>query len=168
MTQTINFHLNGQAQQVQADPNMPLLWLLRDTLGLKGTKPGCLQGVCGACTVHLDGQPVRACLTPVGGLHQRHVTTIEGLGSPVMARLQSAWTTHQALQCGYCQPGQAMTAAALLQQAAPAPSASDIASAMAGHLCRCGTYPRVLAAVTDALATMTTEVGTTPRSGSHP
>lgn len=164
MTQTIQFHLNGQAQQVQADPRMPLLWLLRDTLGLKGTKPGCLQGVCGACTVHLDGQPVRACLTPAGALDQRHVTTIEGLDSAVMARLQAAWSQHQALQCGYCQPGQAMTAAALLQQAAPAPLASGIAQAMAGHLCRCGTYPRVLAAVTDALAMPA--AAQAPRSGS--
>lgn len=151
MASSIRFQLNGQAQSLQADPELPLLWLLREQLGLTGTKPGCLQGVCGACTVHLDGAPVRACQTPVSALDGRHVTTIEGLAPALMQRLQGAWAAHQALQCGYCQPGQAMTAAALLSAPQPV-AAEDVASALAGHLCRCGSYPRVRAAVTQALA----------------
>ncbi len=148
--ETIQFQLNGKSTELRADPAMPLLWGLRDHLGLKGCKPGCLQGVCGACTVHVDGVPSRACQTPVESVKGRKVTTIEGLAEPLRQRLLTAWIEHQALQCGYCQPGQAMTAAALLM-AQPAPDAAAVAGAMAGHLCRCGAGPRVLKAVQTAL-----------------
>jgi isoquinoline 1-oxidoreductase alpha subunit len=151
MTATIDFHLNGRPARVQVDDQMPLLWALRDHLRLPGTKPGCLQGVCGACTVQLDGAPARACQLPMAAVRGRSVTTIEGLATDVRERLQAGWTEHQALQCGYCQPGQCMTAAALLAQPA-APDAAAIQAAMAGHLCRCGTGPRVVRAVQSALA----------------
>jgi isoquinoline 1-oxidoreductase alpha subunit len=151
MTTTIDFHLNGRPARVQVDEQMPLLWALRDHLRLTGTKPGCLQGVCGACTVHLDGAPARACQLPMAAVRGRSVTTIEGLATDVRERLQAGWTEHQALQCGYCQPGQCMTAAALLAQAA-APDTAAIQAAMAGHLCRCGTGPRVVRAVHAAMA----------------
>jgi isoquinoline 1-oxidoreductase alpha subunit len=151
MTATIDFHLNGRPARVQVDDQMPLLWALRDHLRLPGTKPGCLQGVCGACTVHLDGAPARACQLPMAAVRGRSVTTIEGLATDVRERLQAGWTEHQALQCGYCQPGQCMTAAALLAQPT-APDAAAIQAAMAGHLCRCGTGPRVVRAVQSALA----------------
>ncbi len=148
--ETIKFQLNGRAAELRADPAMPLLWGLREHLGLKGCKPGCLQGVCGACTVHLDGLPTRACQTPLQSVKDRKVTTIEGLPEPLRQRLLAAWTEHQALQCGYCQPGQAMTAAALLL-ARPVPDTAAVQSAMAGHLCRCGAGLRVLQAVQTAL-----------------
>ncbi|NRF70186.1 (2Fe-2S)-binding protein [Aquincola sp. S2] len=151
MTTEIRFELNRRPVQLQADPQMPLLWALRDRLQLKGTKPGCLQGVCGACTVHLDGAPARACQLPLAAVAGRAVITIEGLAEPLRARLEAGWTKHQALQCGYCQPGQAMTCAALLSAPA-APSAEAIEAALAGHLCRCGTGPRVVKAVQSALA----------------
>jgi isoquinoline 1-oxidoreductase alpha subunit len=151
MTTTIDFHLNGRPARVQVDDQMPLLWALRDHLRLPGTKPGCLQGVCGACTVHLDGAPARACQLPMAAVRGRSVTTIEGLATDMRERLQAGWTAHQALQCGYCQPGQCMTAAALLAQPA-APDPAAIQAAMAGHLCRCGTGPRVVRAVQSALA----------------
>lgn len=151
MTSRIAFELNGRPVQIDADAQMPLLWALRDALNLRGTKPGCLQGVCGACTVHLDASAVRACQTPLEAVAGRRVTTIEGLAEPLRARLEAAWTAHQALQCGYCQPGQAMTAAALL--AAPTlPTPEAVQAALAGHLCRCGTGPRVARAVLDAAA----------------
>ena len=151
MTSTIDFHLNGRPARVQVDDQMPLLWALRDHLRLSGTKPGCLQGVCGACTVHLDGAPARACQLPMAAVRGRSVTTIEGLAADVRERLQAGWTEHQALQCGYCQPGQCMTAAALLAQPT-APDAAAIGAALAGHLCRCGTGPRVVRAVLAAIA----------------
>jgi isoquinoline 1-oxidoreductase alpha subunit len=151
MTTPIDFHLNGRPARVQVDDQMPLLWALRDHLRLPGTKPGCLQGVCGACTVHLDGAPARACQLPMAAVRGRSVTTIEGLAADVRERLQAGWTEHQALQCGYCQPGQCMTAAALLAQPTE-PDASAIQDAMAGHLCRCGTGPRVVRAVLAAIA----------------
>ncbi|MBI5721335.1 MAG: 2Fe-2S iron-sulfur cluster binding domain-containing protein [Burkholderiales bacterium] len=148
---TTRFALNGRAVELQADATMPLLWALRDHLGLKGTKPGCLQGVCGACTVHVDGAPARACQLPLSAVAGRTVTTIEGLPAHTQARLQAGWAAHQALQCGWCQPGQAMTAASLLAQPV-APDAAGVAAAMAGHLCRCGTGHRVVRAVLAALA----------------
>ncbi|MBK6294771.1 MAG: (2Fe-2S)-binding protein [Rhodoferax sp.] len=151
MITSVNFELNGRRVQVQADAQMPLLWALRERLQLLGTKPGCLQGVCGACTVHLDGAPARACQLPLSAVAGRSVTTIEGLPEPMRQRLLTAWTEHQALQCGYCQPGQAMTAAALLGHA-KAPTPEAVATALAGHLCRCGSGPRVVSAVHSALA----------------
>lgn len=156
--QPVKMLVNGQAVQVDADPAMPLLWALRDHLGLKGTKPGCLQGVCGACTVHLDGAPVRACQIPMSAAAGRAVTTIEGLRPEVRQRLVQAWTAHQALQCGYCQPGQAMSAAALLAQRT-APDAAAVQATLAGHLCRCGTGPRVLQAVQQVLSAPTGTTG---------
>jgi aerobic-type carbon monoxide dehydrogenase small subunit (CoxS/CutS family) len=151
MADAIEFQLNGRPVQARVDGQMPLLWALRDHLQLPGTKPGCLQGVCGACTVHLDGAPARACQLPMAAVRGRTVTTIEGLPRTLRDRLQAGWTEHQALQCGYCQPGQCMTAAALLAQP-QAPDAAAIHAALAGHLCRCGSGPRVVRAVQSALA----------------
>jgi isoquinoline 1-oxidoreductase subunit alpha len=142
--------VNGTPHQVSADPAMPLLWVLRDELGLTGTKYGCGVGQCGACTVHLDGQPIRACLTRLGDVGNSAVTTIEGLGTPEeLAVIQQAWIDNQVAQCGYCQSGQIMSAAALLA-GTTTPSDADIDAAMAGNLCRCGTYPRIRAAIHDA------------------
>ncbi|MFA5581763.1 MAG: (2Fe-2S)-binding protein [Paracoccaceae bacterium] len=141
--------VNGQTHDVDLPPDMPLLWVLRDVLGLTGTKYGCGIGACGACTVLLDGAAMRACqiaLADVAG----DVTTIEGFGDPrQLAALQQAWIDHQVAQCGYCQPGQILQAAALLAQN-PAPSDADIDAAMAGNLCRCGTYSRIRAAIHSA------------------
>ena len=140
--------VNGKAEEVTADPDMPLLWVIRDLLGLTGTKYGCGEALCGACTVHLDGAPVRACVTPVRRAEGKAVTTIEGL-SPSGAGdhpLQKAWVELGVPQCGFCQAGQIMTAAALLAEN-PRPSDDDIAHSMAGNLCRCGTYVRIRAAI---------------------
>jgi isoquinoline 1-oxidoreductase subunit alpha len=134
--------VNGTERDVDADGDMPLLWALRDELGLTGTKYGCGIGACGACTVHLDGQPTRACLTPLSAAAGRAVTTIEGLGAGGLTALQQAWLDENVPQCGYCQAGQLMSAAALLARN-PDPSDADIDAAMAGNLCRCGTYPRI-------------------------
>ena len=143
--------INGQAHQVDLPGDVPLLWVLRDEVGLTGTKFGCGVAACGACTVHIDGEAVRSCqvaLSDVWG----DVTTIEGLGTPdAMATIQQAWVDHQVAQCGYCQSGQIMQAAALLTEN-PAPSDADIDDAMQGNLCRCGTYPRIRAAIHDAAA----------------
>ena len=141
---SIKFTLNGQARELDADPQMPLLWALRDLLGLKGAKYGCGVGACGACTVQLDGAAVRACVVPLAAVAGRQVATIEGLGGdhPV----QRAWLEQQVPQCGYCQPGQIMQAVAFLS-ATPAPSRAQIREAMSGNLCRCGTYPRIEVAV---------------------
>ena len=138
--------VNGQPHEVDAPADMPLLWVLRDLIGLTGTKFGCGMALCGACTVHLDGQPVRACITPVSAVAGRAVTTIEGLSKDGTHPVQRAWKEIDVVQCGYCQSGQVMTAAALLKQN-PAPSDADIDTAMAGNLCRCGTYQRIRAAV---------------------
>ena len=138
--------VNGMAREADVEPAMPLLWVLRDELDLTGTKYGCGMGVCGACTVPIDGVPARSCLMPVGQVKGR-VTTIEGLGNPeVLHAVQKAWVDHQVAQCGYCQSGQIMTAAALLV-AHPAPNDAEIDAAMSGNLCRCGTYPRIREAV---------------------
>jgi isoquinoline 1-oxidoreductase alpha subunit len=129
---------------------MPLLWVLRDVLGLTGTKFGCGIAQCGACTVHLDGAPVRSCLLPVGSVGQRAITTIEGVGTtPVGAKVQRAWLDLEVVQCGYCQSGQIMSATALLNST-PHPEDSDIDAAMAGNICRCGTYVRIRAAIKHA------------------
>lgn len=138
----IALNVNGAALRLDADPDTPLLWALRDHLELTGTKFACGVGACGACTVHLDDAPVRSCVMPVGGCEGKRVTTIEGLGQTgAMHAVQQAWLDHQVPQCGYCQTGMIMAAAALLK-ANPHPTESDIAGAMT-NLCRCGTYPRV-------------------------
>lgn len=141
--------INGQVHTVEAQPDMPLLWALRDMLGLRGTKFGCGKGLCGACTVHVDGQAVRACQYPVSVALGKEITTIEGLSSDGSHPVQQAWREHQVPQCGYCQSGQIMTAAALLAQN-PEPSDEEIDAGMAGNICRCGSYPRIRAAVRDA------------------
>lgn len=141
--------VNGKTHQVDVEPEMPLLWVLRDELNLPGTKYGCGMALCGACTVQVDGVPVRSCVTPVGAIRGA-VTTIEGLGTPATLHVvQAAWIDHQVAQCGYCQSGQIMSAAALLQQNR-APTDADIDAAMSGNLCRCGAYPRIRAAIHDA------------------
>jgi isoquinoline 1-oxidoreductase alpha subunit len=145
--------VNGTERDVDADGDMPLLWALRDELGLTGTKYGCGIGACGACTVHLDGQPTRACLTPLSAAAGRAVTTIEGLGAGGLTALQQAWLDENVPQCGYCQAGQLMSAAALLARN-PDPSDADIDAAMAGNLCRCGTYPRIRKAIRTAAGRM--------------
>jgi isoquinoline 1-oxidoreductase subunit alpha len=139
--------VNGQPQAVHAPDDMPLLWVLRDLLGLTGTKFGCGIAQCGACTVHVDGQPVRSCRLPLSAVGGRAVTTIEGVGkTEAGARVQKAWLDLEVVQCGYCQSGQIMSAAALLAKA-PAPDDTDIDAAMAGNICRCGTYVRIRAAI---------------------
>ena len=142
----IKLNLNGRDTAVDVDPDTPLLWVLRDTLGLTGTKFGCGMALCGACTVHLDGQPIRSCVTPVSAIGRRRVTTIEGLSSDRSHPLQRAWIELDVPQCGYCQSGQIMSAAALLAQT-PQPSDADIDAAMSGNICRCGTYQRIRAAI---------------------
>lgn len=142
--------INGQAQDLgDPDPDMPLLWALRDILGLVGTKYGCGVAQCGACTVWLDDNPVRSCQLTVGALAGRRITTIEGLGKDELHPVQRAWVEHDVAQCGYCQAGQIMSAAALLKRD-PSPSMAAIESAMAGNLCRCGTYTRIVAAIQSA------------------
>ena len=142
----IKLTVNGTAHELDADPEMPLLWVLRDLLGLTGTKYGCGEALCGACTVHLDGMPVRSCVTPLHRAKGRQVTTIEGLSADGDHPLQQAWCDTGVPQCGFCQAGQIMTAAALLA-ANPDPSDDEIAESMAGNLCRCGTYVRIRAAI---------------------
>lgn len=142
----ISFHLNAGLREVEVDPEMPVLWVLRDILNLTGTKFGCGMALCGACTVHLDGQPVRACVTPIAAVAGKHLTTIEGLAADRSHPLQQAWIAEQVPQCGYCQSGQIMAAAALLANN-PQPTDADINAAMAGNLCRCGTYPRIRKAI---------------------
>jgi len=142
--------INNKTQDVVAEPDTPLLWVLRGELQLTGTKYGCGIAACGVCTVHLDGQPVRACQTLVGSIGNARITTIEGLSAdPVGRRLQDAWVALDVPQCGYCQPGQLMSAAALLHST-PRPDDDQIDAAMAGNLCRCATYPRIRAAIKQA------------------
>ncbi|MCC2603866.1 (2Fe-2S)-binding protein [Planctobacterium marinum] len=145
----ITFTLNGKPTKVEAEPEMPLLWVIRDLLNMTGTKYGCGLGVCGACTVHMDGQPIRACATPVSVIAGKSVTTIEGLSKDASHPVQQAWAEHNVPQCGYCQSGQMMSAAALLASNND-PSDSDIDNYMQGNLCRCGTYPRIKAAIKTA------------------
>jgi len=141
--------VNGSEYELDVQPDMPLLWALRDELGIKSPKFGCGIGMCGACAVHIDGQPVRSCAFPVSAV-SGEVTTIEGLGTPdAMHAVQEAWVEHQVAQCGYCQPGQIMSATALLSQK-PSPTDADIDQYMSGNLCRCGTYPRIRAAIKSA------------------
>ncbi|MDE2014765.1 MAG: (2Fe-2S)-binding protein [Alphaproteobacteria bacterium] len=138
--------VNGKIHSFDGDPNTPLLWWLRDEIGLTGTKFGCGEGLCGACTVHLDGTAVRSCQTPVSAAHRRQITTIEGLSRDGDHPVQKAWRELGVPQCGYCQPGQIMQAASLLKEN-PNPSEAEIVSAMAGNICRCGTYQRILAGI---------------------
>ena len=139
--------INGDQKSFDAPADMPLLWVLRDILGMTGTKFGCGIAECGACTVHIDGKPVRSCMLPVGAVRDRPVTTIEGIGaSPVGARVQKAWLDLEVIQCGYCQSGQIMSAAALLARRKD-PTDREIDAAMSGNLCRCGTYQRIRAGV---------------------
>lgn len=142
----ITLTVNGSIRQLDADPEMPLLWALRDLLDLTGTKYGCGIAVCGACTVHVDGVAVRSCVTPLAAVAGKTVTTIEGLDPEGRHPVQRAWIEKQVPQCGYCQPGQIMQAAALLREK-PKPTDADIDAAMAGNLCRCGTYERIRAAI---------------------
>jgi isoquinoline 1-oxidoreductase subunit alpha len=146
--------VNGVVHELDVDPDMPLLWVLRERLSLTGTKYGCGIAQCGACTVHLDGKPVRACVTPVSSAAGKSITTIEGLGSKAAPHpVQLAWTEIGVPQCGYCQSGQIMSAAALLA-GKPSPSDADIDAAMAGNLCRCGTYLRIREGIRKAAAQM--------------
>ena len=138
--------INGSIREVEASPDMPLLWALRDLLGLTGTKFGCGMAQCGACTVHIDGQPTRACVTPVSTVGTRKVTTIEGLSADGSHVVQRAWAEADVVQCGYCQSGQIMAAASLLERI-PEPTDKDIDSALSGNVCRCGTYCRVKEAI---------------------
>ena len=145
--------INGESRTVDAPADMPLLWVLRDLLGMTGTKFGCGIAQCGACTVHLDGKAVRSCLLPVGAIGNRAITTIEGVGStPTGAKVQKAWLDLEVIQCGYCQSGQIMSAAALLETT-PRPDDADIDAAMAGNICRCGTYVRIREAIKQAAQT---------------
>ena len=143
--------VNGEARSFDGDPDMPLLWYLRDDLGLTGTKFGCGAALCGACTIHVGGQAVRACITPISNADGQAVTTIEGLSPDGNHPVQVAWRDLNVAQCGYCQAGQIMQAAALLSDT-PKPSDSDIDSTMSGNICRCGTYPRIRAAIHQAAA----------------
>jgi isoquinoline 1-oxidoreductase subunit alpha len=147
----INLNLNGRNTAVDVDADMPLLWVLRDVLGLTGTKYGCGMALCGACTVHLEGEPVRSCVTPASAASGKRVTTIEGLSPDSSHPVQRAWIELDVPQCGYCQSGQIMAAAALLAQTAQ-PSDAEIDAAMAGNICRCGTYQRIRAAIHRAAA----------------
>ena len=141
------FMLNGRAVDVTAEPDTPLLWVIRDEIGLTGTKFGCGAALCGACTVHVDGQPVRACVTPLSALADKKVTTIEAIGATALGRkVQDAWVAEDVPQCGYCQSGQIMSAVALLA-ATPKPTDEDINTALNGNLCRCGTYNRIRKAI---------------------
>jgi len=142
----IPLKINGRVVTADASPDTPLLWVLRDTLDLKGTKYGCGQSQCGACTVHVDGAPARACLTPASAAAGKKVTTIEGLSPTSTHPLQAAWVAEQVPQCGYCQSGQIMSAAALLAKT-PKPTDAQIDAAMAGNICRCGTYQRIRRAI---------------------
>ena len=142
--------VNGKAHRVDVPPDMPVLWVLRDVIGLTGTKFGCGIATCGACTVHLDGQPIRSCVTPVSAVAGKSITTIEAIGdTPAGEKIQQAWLDLEVVQCGYCQSGQIMAASALLAKS-PHPSDADIDAAMSGNICRCGTYTRIRAAIKQA------------------
>jgi isoquinoline 1-oxidoreductase subunit alpha len=143
----ISLQINGKTHSVDAEPGTPLLWVIRDNLGMIGTKFGCGMALCGACTVHLDGQPIRSCSTPLSAAAGKKITTIEAIGAtPVGEKVQAAWRALDVPQCGYCQSGQIMSAVALLAQK-PKPTDAEIDGAMAGNICRCGTYPRIRAAI---------------------
>jgi isoquinoline 1-oxidoreductase alpha subunit len=145
-----SLRVNGQEHELDVPDDMPLLWALRDIVGLTGTKFGCGVALCGACTVHLDGRPIRSCITPVASVVGRAVTTIEAIGdTPSGKKIQEAWLGIEVVQCGYCQSGQIMSAAALIENN-PNPTDAEIDAAMSGNICRCGTYPRIRAAIKNA------------------
>jgi isoquinoline 1-oxidoreductase alpha subunit len=153
----ITLSVNGKPRKLDVPDEMPLLWTLRDVLGMTGTKFGCGMGLCGACTIHIDGQPTRSCITPVSVAVGKQITTIEVIGAtPAGKKVQAAWLELDVPQCGYCQSGQIMSASALLAANAK-PSDSDIDNAMAGNICRCGTYPRIRAAIKKAAGVADTE-----------
>jgi aerobic-type carbon monoxide dehydrogenase small subunit (CoxS/CutS family) len=154
----ITLKVNKQSRTIDVPGEMPLLWVLRDVLGLKGTKYGCGISACGACTVHVDGRAVRSCVTPVSSVENRNITTIEGLADTETHPVQMAWEETDVAQCGYCQPGQIMSAVALLSKT-PKPTDTDIDSAMSGNLCRCGTYPRIREAIHRAAEIQTAKGG---------
>jgi isoquinoline 1-oxidoreductase subunit alpha len=149
----LTLNINGKDTTTTAEPDMPLLWLLRGELQMTGTKFGCGMALCGACTVHVDGEPVRGCVTPIAAAVGKAVTTIEGLQGKEADAVRAAWLKVDVVQCGYCQGGQIMAAAALLKKN-PKPSDADIDTAMDGNLCRCGTYPRIRAAIQQAASTL--------------
>jgi isoquinoline 1-oxidoreductase alpha subunit len=150
----ITLNVNGKQLQADVDADTPILWVLRDTLGMTGTKFGCGMALCGACTVHLDGAPIRSCLTPVSAAEGRKITTIESMSATRAGKaVQAAWIKHDVPQCGYCQSGQIMSAVALLASK-PKPSDQDIDAAMSGNVCRCGTYNQIRAAIKDAAAAL--------------
>ena len=149
----VSLTVNGQRRDADVDPNTPLLWVLREDLGLTGTKYGCGIAQCGAGTVHVDGQPLRSCAAPIAAMAGRKVTTIEGLASPAAKAVQKAWVALDVVQCGYCQSGQIMSATALLEQKRK-PTDTDIDRAMAGNICRCATYQRIRAAIHDAASAL--------------
>lgn len=158
MAYTLN--INGKSRPVAVEPDMPLLWVLRDVLELKGSKFGCGVGLCGACTVHIDGKPTRSCITPGSAVVGKKITTIEGVGATAVgARVQAAWLDVDVIQCGYCQAGQIMAATALLT-AKPKPTDADIDDAMAGNACRCATYVRIRAAIKQAAGLPTADTRT--------
>jgi isoquinoline 1-oxidoreductase alpha subunit len=149
----IALNINGKSRNVDVDPSTPLLWVLRENLEMTGTKFGCGMALCGACTVHLDGQPIRSCSTPVSAAVGKRVTTIEAIGATATGKkVQAAWKQIDVPQCGYCQSGQIMAAVALLESK-PKPTDADIDAAMSGNICRCGTYPRIRAAIHQAAGT---------------
>lgn len=151
----MKLEINGETHEIDAEPETPLLWVIRDHLDLTGTKFGCGIAMCGACTVHIDGRAVRSCVTPLAAVSGRQVTTIEGLGDDMHA-VQKAWMEHAVPQCGYCQSGQIMAAIAFLRHV-PDPTDADIDAAMSGNLCRCGTYPRIRTAIRAAAAALRSE-----------
>jgi len=154
----VTLNVNGKPRKLDVPDDMPLLWTLRDVLSMTGTKFGCGAGLCGACTIHIDGQPTRSCITPVSAAAGKRITTIEAIGTTLAGRkVQAAWLALDVPQCGYCQSGQIMSASALLA-AKPKPTDSDIDDAMAGNICRCGTYPRIRAAIKRAAGV--TDAGT--------
>jgi isoquinoline 1-oxidoreductase alpha subunit len=159
----IEFELNGEQRQLNVDADVPLLWVLREELNMTGTKFGCGQGLCGACTVHIDGNAMRSCVTPVGIVAGRRITTIEGISADASHPVQQAWIEENVVQCGYCQPGQIMSACALLAQN-PAPTDADIDAAMSGNICRCGTYPRIRRAIHRAARLMGEQSQAAPQS----
>ena len=161
---SIKFILNGKSQTVDVPPHMPLLWVLRDTLGMTGTKFGCGMALCGACTVHQNGQAIRSCITPISSVAGKSVTTIEGLSPDSTHAVQKAWVEFDVPQCGYCQSGQIMAAAAMLAKNAK-PSDADIDEVMRGNICRCGTYQNIRKAIHRASEILTASNGTAHKGG---